>query len=153
MQDEGTGNAQSALSTQAQDQYGNATQSVIYPYNNASTALNTYNSTFLDDSTYASGTYNSFSPNANSIDNYIRNRPVSNTLTTGWTTHPHPFPCSGGTAGKLFSKLAGDHFPHPLVQCPGPAGIATGIDTRLNGIMEREHFRKRPALFPLSRWR
>ena len=31
--DEGTGNQQSALTTQTLDQYGNATQAVVYPYN------------------------------------------------------------------------------------------------------------------------
>jgi hypothetical protein len=43
--DEGTGNQQSALSTQTLDQYGNVTQSVKYPYNNTTAPLQTYNNT------------------------------------------------------------------------------------------------------------
>src|SRR6266853_936648 len=42
--DEGMSYQQSAVSTQTLDQYGNVTQSVIYPYNNTS-ALYTYNNT------------------------------------------------------------------------------------------------------------
>src|SRR3954447_1855291 len=46
--DPGASNQQSAKSTRILDQYGNVTQSVIYPYNNAITPLRTYNSTFLN---------------------------------------------------------------------------------------------------------
>ena len=67
--DQGTANQQSALSTQTLDQYGNVTQSVIYPYNNTSTPLLTYNNTWLNSSTYTA--------------NYIFNRLVTSTLTTG----------------------------------------------------------------------
>ena len=74
--DEGTPNAQSALSTQTLDQYGNVTQAIIYPFN-SSTPLKTYNNTYLNDSatnpiTGLPATY---------IENYIRNRLVSTTLT------------------------------------------------------------------------
>jgi hypothetical protein len=45
--DEGQSYQQSALSTQTLDQYGNVTQSVIYPYNNTTTPLRTFNNTYL----------------------------------------------------------------------------------------------------------
>jgi len=80
--DEGTPNAQSALSTQTLDQYGNATQSVIYPFNNTTAPLKTYNNTYLNDS----GT-NPITGGPNTyIENYIRNRLVTTTLTTGGAT-------------------------------------------------------------------
>ena len=63
-------NPQSALSTQTMDSYGygNVTQSVIYPYNNTTTPLETYNSTFVT----ASGL----------VSNYVRNLLSTTTLTT-----------------------------------------------------------------------
>jgi len=66
--DPGTGNAQTAKSTQVLDQYGNVTQSVIYPYNNATTPLRTYNSTFVTA--------------AGPVSNYVRNLLLTTTLTT-----------------------------------------------------------------------
>jgi RHS repeat-associated protein len=65
--DEGTSNQQSALSTQTLDQYGNVTQSVIYPYNNTTTPLKTYTNTYMNSSTY--------------VSNYIFNRLSTTTLT------------------------------------------------------------------------
>jgi hypothetical protein len=70
--DPGGSNAQTAKTTQTLDQFGNMTQSAVYPYNNASTPLNVYNSTYLTDSGY--------------LANYIRNRALSTTLTTGGST-------------------------------------------------------------------
>jgi RHS repeat-associated protein len=81
IKDEGTSNAQSALSTQTQDQYGNTTQSVIYPYNNTSTPLATYNNTYLDDS----GTYSNPFFTATYIEHYIRNRLTTSTITSALT--------------------------------------------------------------------
>jgi hypothetical protein len=52
---------------QTLDQYGNTTQSVVYPYNNTSTPLNTYNKTYITDATY--------------LGYYVRNRLLSTTLT------------------------------------------------------------------------
>jgi hypothetical protein len=69
LMDEGTGNQQSALTTQAQDGYGNTTQSVVYPFNNTSTPVRTYNSSYLYTSNYA--------------PRYIFNRLLTTTLTTG----------------------------------------------------------------------
>ena len=69
LMDEGTGNQQSALSTQAQDGYGNATQTAVYPFNNTSSALQTYNSAYLNTAGY--------------LGNYIFNRLLTTTLTTG----------------------------------------------------------------------
>jgi RHS repeat-associated protein len=69
--DEGTGNQQSALSTQTLDQYGNMTQSVIYPYNNTTTPLKTYNNTYITSSNYTSS--------------YIYNLLSTSTLTMGGT--------------------------------------------------------------------
>jgi len=66
--DPGTGNAQSAKSTQVLDQYGNVTQSVIYPYNNTTTPLRTYTNTYVTSSGY--------------LSNYVRNRLLTSTLTT-----------------------------------------------------------------------
>ena len=71
--DPGTGNQQSALSTQTLDQYGNVLQSVIYPYNNTTTTpLRTYNNTYLSDSNHTS--------------NYVMNALQTSTLTFGTTT-------------------------------------------------------------------
>ena len=69
LRDEGTGNQQSALSTQAQDGYGNTTQTVVYPFNNTLTPVKTYNSSYLNAAGYAA--------------NYIFNRMLTTTLTTG----------------------------------------------------------------------
>ena len=69
LMDEGTGNQQSALSTQAQDGYGNTTQTVVYPFNNTLTPVKTYNSSYLNAAGYAA--------------NYIFNRLLTTTLTTG----------------------------------------------------------------------
>jgi RHS repeat-associated protein len=69
----GASNQQSSLSTQTLDQYGNVTQSVIYPYNNTSTPLRTYNNTYLTDATY--------------LGNYVRNRLLQTTLTTSSGTN------------------------------------------------------------------
>src|SRR5580698_6368703 len=55
-------------------------------YNNTSAPVQTYNSTFLNDATYAGGDYNSFKPTASYIENYIRNKLVTTTLTAGGTT-------------------------------------------------------------------
>jgi hypothetical protein len=80
--DEGTPNAQTALSAQTLDQYGNVTQSILYPFNNTTTPLKTYNNTYLNDS----GT-NPITGGPNTyIENYIRNRLVTTTLTTGGAT-------------------------------------------------------------------
>jgi YD repeat-containing protein len=70
--DPGTPNQQSAKTTQTLDPYGNVTQSVIYPYNNTTTPLRTYNNTFLNTGTYPS--------------HYILNRLLTTTLTTGGAT-------------------------------------------------------------------
>ena len=101
--DEGTGNQQSALSTQTLDQYGNVTQSVIYPYNNTSTPLKTYNNTYITSSNYTSS--------------YIYNLLSTSAVTVGGTTIPlatnyydseacqsGPFgglACGGGSGGTL----------------------------------------------------
>ena len=66
-------NPQIALSTQTLDQYGNVTAAAIYPYNNTTTPLNTYSSTYLTDSGY--------------LATYIRNRLLWTTLTTGGTSY------------------------------------------------------------------
>jgi YD repeat-containing protein len=65
--DPGSSNPQSALTTQTLDQYGNVTQSVLYPYNNTTTPIKTYVNTYLNSSTYTS--------------NYIFNRLLSMTMT------------------------------------------------------------------------
>jgi RHS repeat-associated protein len=70
--DGGTANQQSALSTQTDDQYGNVTQSVIYPYNNTTTPLRTYNNTWVTTPKYA--------------PYYIFNLLSTSTLTVGATT-------------------------------------------------------------------
>src|ERR1700733_4339621 len=44
--DPGSSNPQAAYSTQTLDQYGNVTQSVLYPYNNSTTPLKTYVNTY-----------------------------------------------------------------------------------------------------------
>ncbi len=64
---QGTSNQQTALSTQTLDQYGNLTQSAVYPYGNTTTPIATYNNTYLNSSTYTS--------------NYIFNRLVSSSVT------------------------------------------------------------------------
>ena len=50
--DPGTSNQQVARADQTQDHYGNVTQSVEYPYNNTTTPLRTYNSTFVNGANY-----------------------------------------------------------------------------------------------------
>ena len=70
--DPGATYAQSAQSTQTADAYGNTTQVVVYPYNNTTTPLQTYNSTYLTGSAYAA--------------KYILNRLLTTTLTTGGAT-------------------------------------------------------------------
>ncbi len=73
-------NPQYSKTTQTLDQFGNMTQSAVYPYNassytnfsNSTPPLNVYNSTYLTDSGY--------------LANYIRNRVLSTTLTTGGST-------------------------------------------------------------------
>jgi hypothetical protein len=64
---QGTLNVVTATSTQTLDQYGNVTQSVIYPYNNTTTPLKTFTNTYLNSSTYPS--------------NYIFNRLLSSSVT------------------------------------------------------------------------
>jgi hypothetical protein len=63
--------AQSVQTTQTVDDYGNLTQVSAYPYNNTTTPLRTYNSTYLG------GSY---------LTNYIRNRLLQMTVTFGGTT-------------------------------------------------------------------
>jgi hypothetical protein len=70
--DPGTGYAQSALTTQTVDRYGNVTQSVIYPFNNTSTPLTTYNNTYLTSSGYQT--------------NYVFSLLASSQVTTGGST-------------------------------------------------------------------
>jgi hypothetical protein len=53
--DEGTSNQQTAKTTMTLDQYGNVTQSVIYPYNNTSTPLNTYSTFNYSRTSYSYG--------------------------------------------------------------------------------------------------
>ena len=65
--DPGSSNAESAYSTQTLDQYGNVTQSALYPYNNTTTPIKTFANTYLNTSTY--------------ISNYIFNRLVSSSVT------------------------------------------------------------------------
>lgn len=77
--DEGMSYQQSALSAQTLDQYGNGTQSVIYPYNNTSAPLYTYNNTYLNDA----GIYWYNGAPAQYIESYIRNRLVTSIVTTG----------------------------------------------------------------------
>ncbi len=49
---------QTSYSTQTLDQYGNVTQSVVYPYNNATTPattpLRTFSNTYLNTTSYTS---------------------------------------------------------------------------------------------------
>ena len=52
--------------------FGNATRAKIYPFNNSATPVKTYNSTYLADPGY--------------VANYIRNRLLTATLTTGGST-------------------------------------------------------------------
>ena len=66
--DEASSNPASAETTQTVDAYGNMTQMVVYPYNNTTTPLQTYNNTMLTASGY--------------LSNYIRNRVLTTTLTT-----------------------------------------------------------------------
>jgi len=47
---QGTSDPATAHSTQTVDQYGNVKQSVIYPNNNTTRSLQTYNSTYLTNS-------------------------------------------------------------------------------------------------------
>jgi len=65
--------AQSATTAQTLDMYGNVTQSIVYPYNNSTTALQTYNSTYLNTSSYISA--------------YIRDRLNLSTLTSASGTN------------------------------------------------------------------
>jgi hypothetical protein len=74
----GTPSQQTALTTQTLDQYGNVTQSAIYPYNNSSSALRTYNSTYTSAPGYTSP-YNGSSPPY--VQNYVLNRLASSSLT------------------------------------------------------------------------
>ena len=67
----GGSNAQSTTTTQTEDQYGNVTQAVIYPYNSTTTPLKTYANVYLNSSTYTT--------------NYIFNRLLTTTLTMGST--------------------------------------------------------------------
>jgi hypothetical protein len=53
---------QTAYTMQTLDRYGNVTQSVIYPYNNTTMPLRTYNSTYLANSAYRPGTSSIFFP-------------------------------------------------------------------------------------------
>ena len=65
---QGTSNVETATSTQTLDQYGNVTQSVVYPYNNTTRLRSkTYANTYLSSSTYTS--------------NYIFNRLASVSVT------------------------------------------------------------------------
>src|SRR5665213_2499915 len=75
--DPGGSNPLTAKTTQTLDQYGNATQAAIYPYNNTATPLKTYNSTYLNASTYTNG--------AAYVNAYILNRLLSTVLTVGGT--------------------------------------------------------------------
>ncbi len=70
--DPGSSNPLTARTTQTQDQYGNVTQAVIYPYNDTGTPLRTYNSSYLTTGTYPS--------------HYILNRLLTTTLNTGGQT-------------------------------------------------------------------
>jgi hypothetical protein len=70
--DPGTGNAQTAKTTQVMDAYGNVVQSAIYPYNNTTTPLRTYSNTYVSSTGY--------------VSSYVRNRLASTTLTTGGVT-------------------------------------------------------------------
>ena len=87
IKDEGTANQQSALSQQTLDQYGNLTQSVVYPYNNSSTPLQTYNSTYLNSSTYTA--------------NYIFDRLSITTLTSSSGTRTVAYNYIDGANGQL----------------------------------------------------
>ena len=69
--DEGSANV-TAVSSQTLDTYGNLTQAVIYPFNNTSAPLKTYNNTYLNAAGYA--------------HYYIFNRLLTSTLTMGGTT-------------------------------------------------------------------
>jgi RHS repeat-associated protein len=70
--DPGTGYAQSALTTQTVDAHGNTTQSVSYPFNNATTPLRTYTNTYLTDSGH--------------LANYVFSLLSNSQLTAGGTT-------------------------------------------------------------------
>jgi hypothetical protein len=67
--DPGTSNAQSALTTRTEDQYGNVLTSVLYAYNNTSSPLRTYTNTYLGGSGY--------------ISSYILNRLSTSSLNLG----------------------------------------------------------------------
>jgi RHS repeat-associated protein len=67
--DEGTSNAQSVKTSQSEDQYGNALDSSIYPYNDISNPR-TYQMHYLNDNTYAPAT-------TPYIENYLRNKMIS----------------------------------------------------------------------------
>jgi len=66
---QGTSNVVSAYSTQAVDDYGNTTQSAIYPYNNTTTPLQTWNNTYLTTPGY--------------LANYVFNLLSTTTMTPG----------------------------------------------------------------------
>ena len=71
VKDPGTGNQQSALSTQTLDQYGNVTQSTIYPYNNTTAARSKHGTPYV------------ISPIQIICPNYVRNLLSTTVLTTG----------------------------------------------------------------------
>ena len=87
---QGTSNVQAAYSTQTLDQYGNVTQSVIYPYNNTTTPLKTFTNTYLNSSTYTS--------------NYIFNRLVSSSVT----------PAGGSAITLVTNTYGGQHIAVPM---------------------------------------
>lgn len=69
---QGTSNLQTAYSTQTLDQYGNIVQSVIYPYNNTTTPLQTWNNTYITNSGY--------------VANWVFSLLKTSTITTGGST-------------------------------------------------------------------
>jgi RHS repeat-associated protein len=68
--------AQSQTMTQTLDMYGNVTQSIVYPYNNTTTPLQTYTNTYITTGPLAS----------QYIAAYIRDRLTLSTITTGGST-------------------------------------------------------------------
>ena len=69
VKDPSSGTPASAQTNQTEDQYGNATQVVVYPYNSTTTPLATYNSTYVTTSGY--------------IAAYLRGLLASATITPG----------------------------------------------------------------------
>jgi RHS repeat-associated protein len=98
---QGTSNVATATSTQTLDQYGNVTQSVIYPYNNTTTPLATYNYTYLTSSTYTSNyIFNrlvtaSVTPAGGSAITLVTNTYDALTNCTTWLSNIPPIQCSG----------------------------------------------------------